>query len=93
MKNVLIKQLKAACLGTFTILITLSVWAEVRFESVVKDAEFRASLDLPADAAYAELNQGFTYFRTNKMNDCDDRKYNKENKENQYFLNKLNEDY
>jgi pimeloyl-ACP methyl ester carboxylesterase len=71
MKNALIKQLRFACISTFTMLITISVWAEVRFESVVKDAEFRASLDLPADAAYAELNQGFTYFRTNKMNDCD----------------------
>ena len=71
MKNVLIEQLKAACLGIFTILITLSVWAEVRFESVVKDAEFRASLDLPVDAAYAQLTQGFTYFRTSNMNNCD----------------------
>ena len=41
------------------------------FESVVKDAAFRASIDLAPDAAFIELSNGFTYYRMTDRSDCD----------------------
>lgn len=41
------------------------------FESVVKDAAFRASVDLASDAAFIELTNGFTYYRMTDRSGCD----------------------
>jgi len=41
------------------------------FESVVKDAAFRASADLASDAAFIELSNGFTYYRMTDRSGCD----------------------
>ena len=40
------------------------------FESVVKDADFRASIELEPDAAFVELSQGFTYYRMTDRDQC-----------------------
>ena len=41
------------------------------FESVVKDADFRASIDLEPDEAFIELSEGFTYYRMTARDQCD----------------------
>ena len=45
--------------------------ADYPFESVVKDAAFRASVDLAPDAAFIELSEGFTYYRKTDQPSCD----------------------
>lgn len=44
--------------------------ANDHFESVVKDADFRASIELEPDAAFVELSQGFTYYRMTDRDQC-----------------------
>ena len=44
--------------------------ANDHFESVVKDADFRASIELEPDAAVVELSQGFTYYRMTDRDQC-----------------------
>ena len=48
----------------------LSVSADSPYESVTKDAAFRASLKLPNGAAFISLSQGFTYYRYAKAASC-----------------------
>ena len=43
---------------------TATVVADDHYESVVKDADFRASLALPADAIFVVLSEGMTYYRS-----------------------------
>lgn len=43
----------------------------VVYESVEKGAEFRASLSLPSSAAFAQLSEGFTYYRMTNQVDCE----------------------
>mgnify|MGYP006872225502 CR=1 FL=1 len=50
---------------------TATVVADDHYESVVKDADFRASLALPADATFVELSEGMTYYRSTGMESCD----------------------
>ena len=44
--------------------------ANDHFESVVKDAEFRASIDLEPGEAFIELSEGFTYYRMTDQDEC-----------------------
>ena len=48
----------------------LSLSADSPYESVTKDAAFRASLKLPDGAAFVSLSQGFTYYRQAKAESC-----------------------
>ncbi len=41
----------------------LSVSADSPYESVTKDAAFRASIELPDGAAFVALSEGVTYYR------------------------------
>ena len=41
------------------------------YESVEKNAAFRASIDLTPDAAFIELSEGFTYYRMTARDQCD----------------------
>ena len=41
------------------------------FESVDKNAAFRASINLAPDAAFIELSEGFTYYRMTARDQCD----------------------
>ena len=45
--------------------------ANDHFESVVKDADFRASIDLEPGEAFIELSEGFTYYRMTARDQCD----------------------
>ena len=45
--------------------------ANDHFESVVKDANFRASVELESDAEFVELSEGFTYYRMTDQDACD----------------------
>lgn len=45
--------------------------ADSHFETVVKDADFRASVDLSSDATFIELSEGFTYYRMTGQPDCE----------------------
>ena len=49
----------------------LPAMADNHFESVVKDAAFRASLDLAPDAGFIELSEGYTYYRMTARDQCD----------------------
>ena len=49
----------------------LPAMAGDHFESVVKDADFRASIDLEPDEAFIELSEGFTYYRMTARDQCD----------------------
>ena len=49
----------------------LPAMADDHFESVVKDANFRASIDLEPDEAFIELSEGFTYYRMTARDQCD----------------------
>ncbi len=49
----------------------LPAMADNHFESVVKDATFRASLDLAPDAGFIELSEGYTYYRMTARDQCD----------------------
>ena len=51
--------------------VATQVVADDHYESVVKDADFRASLALPADAAFVELSEGMTYYRSTGVESCD----------------------
>ena len=54
-----LKSIIALALASFF----LPAMADDHFESVVKDADFRASIDLEPDEAFIELSEGFTYYR------------------------------
>jgi len=58
---------------TISIFILLShgAAAQALFESVVKDAAFRASIAVTPDAGFVELSEGFTYYRMTKPEGCD----------------------
>ena len=47
------------------------VMGDQHYESVVKEADFRASLILPSGAAFAQLSEGFTYYRRTARVNCD----------------------
>ena len=49
----------------------LPAMADDHFESVVKDANFRASVDLEPGADFIELSEGFTYYRMTARDQCD----------------------
>lgn len=48
----------------------LSVSADSHYESVSKDAAFRASIELPGDAAFVSLSEGVTYYRLANGESC-----------------------
>jgi pimeloyl-ACP methyl ester carboxylesterase len=48
----------------------LPVSADSRYESVTKDAAFRASVALPEGAAFVALSEGFTYYRQANAASC-----------------------
>ena len=56
----------ALCVGS----AALSVSADNTYESVTKDAAFRASLELPDGAAFVSLADGFTYYRLANGESC-----------------------
>lgn len=62
-------------LKSFVALILASLFlpaiADDHFESVVKDANFRASVKLEPDAAFTELSEGYTYYRMTDREACD----------------------
>ena len=45
--------------------------ADSQFESVTKNEAFRAQLNLPKGAAFAALEQGYTYYRTANIKNCE----------------------
>lgn len=47
-----------------------SVSADSPYESVIKDAAFRASIELPDGAAFVSLSTGFTYYRISNEESC-----------------------
>ena len=47
-----------------------SASADSHYESVIKDAAFRASLELPDGAAFVSLSEGVTYYRLAKGETC-----------------------
>ena len=49
----------------------LPAMADDHFESVVKDANFRASVDLEPGADFIELSEGATYYRMTARDQCD----------------------
>ena len=61
-----LKSIIALALASFF----LPAMADDHFESVVKDANFRASVELEPDAAFIELSEGFTYYRMIDQNEC-----------------------
>ena len=61
-----LKSLAALILASFF----LPAAANDHFESVVKDADFRASIDLEPDEAFIELSEGFTYYRMTYQDEC-----------------------
>ena len=61
-----LKSLAALILASFF----LPAAANDHFESVVKDANFRASIDLEPDEAFIELSEGFTYYRMTDQDEC-----------------------
>lgn len=69
----MIKTLSSITVINISILLVLSMGAVAKphFESVVKDAKFRASVDLVPDAAFIELLAGFTYYRRTDRVNCD----------------------
>ena len=48
----------------------LSVSADSPYESVTKNAAFRASIELPDGAAFVSLSEGFTYYRVSSEESC-----------------------
>ncbi len=56
----------ALCVGS----AALSVSADNTYESVTKDAAFRASLELPEGAAFVSLSEGVTYYRFANGESC-----------------------
>ena len=62
-----LKSIIALALASFF----LPAMADDHFESVVKDADFRASIDLELDEAFIELSEGFTYYRMTARDQCD----------------------
>ncbi|MEL0152963.1 MAG: alpha/beta hydrolase [Halieaceae bacterium] len=62
-----LKSFAALALASFL----LPAMADDHFESVVKDADFRASIDLELDEAFIELSEGFTYYRMTARDQCD----------------------
>ena len=62
-----VRSLVALTLASFF----LPAMANNHFESVVKDAAFRASLDLAPDAGFIELSEGYTYYRMTARDQCD----------------------
>ena len=61
-----LKSIIALALASFF----LPAVANDHFESVVKDAEFRASIDLEPGEAFIELSEGFTYYRMTDQDEC-----------------------
>lgn len=65
----------STALKSFVALILASLFlpaiADDHFESVVKDANFRASVKLEPDAAFTELSEGYTYYRMTDREACD----------------------
>jgi pimeloyl-ACP methyl ester carboxylesterase len=47
-----------------------SASADSHYESVIKDAAFRASLELPGGAAFVSLSEGVTYYRLANGESC-----------------------
>ena len=62
-----LKSIIALALASFF----LPAMADDHFESVVKDANFRASVDLEPGADFIELSEGFTYYRMTARDQCD----------------------
>lgn len=56
----------ALCVGGTTLFVS----AESQYESVTKDALFRADLELPSGAAFVRLSEGFTYYRQANEEPC-----------------------
>ena len=50
--------------------VAQSVSADSPYESVTKDAAFRASLELPDGAAFVSLSEGVTYYRLANAESC-----------------------
>ena len=48
----------------------LLVSADSHYESVIKDAAFRASIELPGGADFVSLSEGFTYYRLANSESC-----------------------
>ncbi len=48
----------------------LLVSADSHYESVIKDAAFRASIELPGGADFVSLSEGFTYYRLANGESC-----------------------
>ena len=46
------------------------VLADTEYESVTKDAVFRASVELTEGAAFVSLSEGFTYYRAANLESC-----------------------
>ena len=66
-RSTALKSFAALALASFF----LPAMADDHFESVVKDANFRASVDLKPDADFIELSEGFTYYRMTARDQCD----------------------
>ena len=56
----------ALCVGGTTLFAS----ADSQYESVTKDALFRADLELPSGAAFVRLSEGFTYYRRANEEPC-----------------------
>jgi pimeloyl-ACP methyl ester carboxylesterase len=80
-KRAVERSLESAVLRRFMPLLTfcvamfvggpaLSVSADSPYESVTKDAAFRASLELPGGAAFVSLSDGVTYYRLANGESC-----------------------
>ena len=64
--SIILRSIIALTLASFF----LPAMADDHFESVVKDANFRASIDLEPDEAFIELSEGFTYYRMTDQDEC-----------------------
>ena len=65
--STVLRSIVAVMLASFFV----PAMANDHFESVVKDADFRASVDLTPDAAFIGLSEGFTYYRMTDRDECD----------------------
>ena len=61
-------RISSALLAFFT---ALSVSAH-EYESIVKNEEFRAGLRLAEGTGFVELSEGYTFYRTANMSNCED---------------------